>query len=416
MNNVTAETLPIPDHVPPELVRSSPGYDAVASDWRNPFADTENVFTADYPPIFFVPGYPIPIVGTKALGTWMITRHEDIREVYQTPAVFSSHGIAGYQHLAGEDWEMLPLSVDAPMHRHYRLPLVSSVSPKAVNGMDGLIRARANALIDQFIDRGECEFISEFGRPYPISIFMRLMGFPVEEMYDRFLVWEKHILSGDDLTLEERGAGIKECIAWLRAFIADREQNPQDDLTSKIVQAQIDGRPINADEKIGLVFMLFVGGLDTIVGSLSLWFPWLCAHPEYRAKLIERPELIPGAVEELLRMNPLVSSPRTVTRDVVFRGITMKAGDVVLLLSATGNFDERKFTCPRTANFERSPNPHMTLAAGPHRCLGSHLARRELQVALETWLKRIPNFEIKEGFEVVAHAGLHAVRELRLVW
>lgn len=115
-------------------------------------------------------------------------------------------------------------------------------------------------------------------------------------------------------------------------------------------------------------------------------------------------------------MNPLVSSPRTVTRDIVFRGVTMQAGDVVLLLSATGNFDERKFACPRTADFTRSPNPHMTLAAGPHRCLGSHLARRELQVALEIWLKRIPDFQIEDGFEVVAHAGLHAVRELRLVW
>ena len=125
----------------------------------NPFADTENVFKANYPPIFFVPGYPIPIVGSTALGTWMITRHDDIREVYQTPAIFSSHGIAGYQHLAGEDWEMLPLSVDAPLHRHYRLPLVASVSPKAVNAMDGLIRSRANSLIDNFIDRGKCEFI-----------------------------------------------------------------------------------------------------------------------------------------------------------------------------------------------------------------------------------------------------------------
>ncbi len=416
MNNPTAETHEIPDHVPPELVRSGPGFDDVASDWRNPFADTENVFTGDYPPIFFVPGYPIPIVGTSALGAWMITRHDDIREVFQTPAVFSSHGIAGYQHLAGEDWEMLPLSVDAPMHRHYRLPLAPSVSPKAVNAMDGLIRERANSLIDAFIDRGQCEFISEFGRPYPISIFMRLMGFPVEKMYEKFLEWETHILSADNLTLEERREGIKECIAWLRSFIAERERNPQDDLTSVIVQSQIDGRPINADEKIGLVFMLFVGGLDTIVGSLSLWFPWLCAHPEYRTQLVERPELIPGAVEELLRMNPLVSSPRTVTRDIVFRGVTMKAGDVVVMLSATGNFDERKFSCPRTADFERSPNPHMTLAAGPHRCLGSHLARRELNIAMETWLKRIPNFEIEEGFEVVAHPGLKAVRELRLVW
>ena len=104
--------------------------------------------------------------------------------------------------------------------------------------------------------------------------------------------------------------------------------------------------------------MLFVGGLDTIVGSLSLWFPWLWRPTRTTgARLIEQPELIPGAVEELLRMNPLVSSPRTVTRDIEFRGVTMKAGDVVLLLSATGNFDERKFTCPRTADFERSPNP-----------------------------------------------------------
>ena len=114
MIDATDETPRVPDHVPPELVRSSQGFDDVASDWRNPFADTENVFKADYPPIFFVPGYPIPIVGSTALGTWMITRHDDIREVYQTPAIFSSHGIAGYQHLAGEDWEMLPLSVDAP--------------------------------------------------------------------------------------------------------------------------------------------------------------------------------------------------------------------------------------------------------------------------------------------------------------
>lgn len=415
MSDATVEQLPIPDHVPPELVRPGKGFDDVSSDWRNPFADTANVFR-DCPPIFFVPGFPIPIVGSTALGTWMITRHEDIREAYQNAEVFSSHGIAGFQHLAGEPWEMLPLSVDAPMHMKYRMPLVSSVSPKSVDAMESMIRARANSLIDNFIDKGECEFVEEFGRPFPISIFMNLMGFPVEEMYEKFLEWEKHILSGQDLPLEERAEGIKECIAWLRSFIADREKNPQNDLTSQIVQAQIGDRPINADEKIGLVFMLFVGGLDTIVGSLSLWFPWLCAHPEYRAKLIEQPDLIPDAVEELLRMNPLVDSPRVVTRDIEFRGVTMKQGDVVMLMNSTGNFDEQKFEHPREVDFGRYPNHHFTFAAGPHRCLGSHLARRELHVALETWLTRIPEFRIKEGFQVVAHAGLHAVRELRLAW
>lgn len=398
---------PLPKHVPESVYRDWPYSRAPAADWKNPFAETEIIFTDAYPSIFYTAG----IFG----GTWMVTRYEDVRTVYQSADKFSSVGIGGFQKLAGEEWEMLPLAADAPMHTHYRALLNPHLAPRKVAAMEPSIRDRANELIDSFISRGECEFIAEFARPYPISIFMHLMGFPWS-MYEQFLIWEKHILSGDDLTLEERAEGIRECISWLRTFIAERDQNPQDDLTSAIITSEVDGRPISQDEKIGMVFMLFVGGLDTIAGSLSLWLPWLSVNTSHRQSLIDNPALIPDAVEELLRVNPLVNSPRYVKEDIVFQGVTMKKGDQVTCMNSAAAFDGTAIECPREVRFDRRPNRHFTLAAGPHRCLGSHLGRMELRIALETFLARIPEYRVKPGVDIQAIGGLGGIKKLPLEW
>lgn len=397
----------IPAHVPESIVRDWPQGRVHAANWKDPFAETKQIFTDEYPSIF----YSLGPFG----GSWMVTRYEDIKTVYQTPEHFSSVGIGGFQKIAGEEWEMLPLASDGNDHRNYRSLLNPHLAPHQIDLMEDSIRARANELIDNFIDKGECEFVAEFARPYPIYIFMKLMGFPWS-MYEKFLEWEHHILNGEGLTLEERAVGIRECIEWLRSFIAEREAAPQDDLTSKIVTAEIDGQPLSADEKIGMVFMLFVGGLDTIAGSLSLWLPWLFNNPDHRKQLIDNPEIIPTAVEELLRVNPLVNSPRYVQEDMVFQGVEMKKGDQVTCMNTAGAFDESQFGCPRDVKFDRQPNRHMTLAFGPHRCLGSHLARRELTVALETWLERIPDYRVKEGADIKAIGGLGGIGELPLEW
>lgn len=401
-------TLNLPDHVPADLYRDWPAGNVLAGDWRNPFAETEAVFSADYPSIFYT-------MGNFGVYTWMVTRHEDVRTVYQTPEIFSSIGIGGYQKLAGEEWEMLPLAIDAPDHSNYRSLLLPPLSPKKISALEEPMRLRSLELIDSFISKGECDFVDDFARPYPISIFMNLMGFP-SSMYEQFLQWEKCILSGGDLTLDDRASGIRDCIAWLRGFIEERENNPQQDLTTTIVTSQINGKPITPDGKIGMVFMLFVGGLDTVASSLSLWFTWLGVNTDYRQQLIDNPKLIPSAVEELLRVNPVVNSPRYVKEDTVFRGVTMKKGDQVTCMNSAACFDEAVFNCPREVVFDRAPNKHLTLAAGPHRCMGSHLARRELKIALETWLEKIPNYRIKPGSDVTAFGGLGGVKWLPLEW
>jgi len=268
-------------------------------------------------------------------------------------------------------------------------------------------------MIDAIAAKGEVDMAWDFGRVYPVRVFMGLMGFP-PEMFETFLDWEWNILHSGQL--ERMQWALRNVLQFLRGFIAEKEKNPDDHVTSLIVHGKIEGRPLTEDEKIGMVWFLWLGGLDTVAATISQMYRRMALQPDIQRRIRGRPDLINGAVEEFLRTQPILSTRRTATKDFEWHGIRIKTGDAFSCLNPAGNFDPTRFENPREFDPARKVNRHFTFVSGIHSCLGAHLARRELRLLLEEWFKRIPEFRVKPGADTTVFPGLLSIRHLPLVW
>jgi|KBSSwiStaDraftv2_1062776.scaffolds.fasta_scaffold431316_1 cytochrome P450 len=406
MDDASAVTLEIPAHVPPELAREFQ-FETL------PGADVDSVQAAadalrGGPEIFFGLG------SRRGEGAWVLTRHELIREAYQDAELFSSRHNADFALLIGEDWPLLPLEADPPAHAAWRILLNPIFAPARMKLMEAQIEALAVELVDGLAAKGEAEFVSEFGEVFPVQIFLRMFGLPLEDT-GLFVAWEGDLIHG--LTIEARQQAARSIVEYLRRVLAERRAQPADDLLSYVATVEIEGRLLTPDEALGVAFLLYSAGLDTVANMLAFMFKYLAEHPQDQQLLRDEPALIPNAIEELMRAFPIILSGRQVTRDVEWHGVKMKAGDVVTLPTMLAGRDAQEFPNPDVVDFRREKVSHITFAAGPHRCVGSHLARRELRIALEEWLKRVPPFRIKPGERAVTHGiGVFGVERLPLVW
>jgi cytochrome P450 len=398
----------IPSHVPLELVMEPMAWDDTTTD-ADAFSITERALD-ELPPIFFSPR---PRYGVSP-PAWVVTHHADIRRVYERGELYSTKGAAGFNQLVGETFPMIPLGIDPPLHGKYRMFLNPKFSPRAIADMETAIQKSINDLIDGFVDKGSCDAAYEFGRVYPVQVFLDLMGFPQNKLED-FLSWGYAILHtfGD---IEKIQWGMGNAINWLREFVEETRGKPSDSLTSYIVHGEIDGRPLTDDEIIGTLTFLWLGGLDTVAATTALMFRRLAMQPELQQQLRDNPDLINNAVEEFLRMAPLVNSARLVKQDHEIRGIQIKAGDWIICANNVGNFDPEQFPDPREVRFDRASNRHFSFAGGPHLCLGIHLARRELRIALGEFLRRVPPFTLAPDAPREAFPGLIAAPRVPIVW
>ncbi|PEQ12023.1 cytochrome [Novosphingobium sp. PC22D] len=347
-------------------------------------------------------------------GNWVVTHYEDIDRVYTDNEHFSNAGTAEFQRLIGETFKSIPLAIDPPDHAKYRMFLWPYFSPARITrDLEPEIRKVCVEMIEEIADKGEVDMAWDFARVFPVRIFMGLMGFP-KEMFDDFLEWEWNILHSG--SLEKMQWALSNVLKFLRGFIAEKEANPDPFLTSSIVHGEIEGRPLTEDEKIGIVWFLWLGGLDTVAATIAQMYRRMALQPELQQRIRENPEIINSAVEEFLRTQPILSSARTATKDFEWHGIQVKKGDSFSCLNPSGNFDPARFEDPRTFNPERKGNRHFTFVGGIHTCLGAHLARRELRVLLEEWFKRIPEFRVKPGADTTVFPGLLSIRNLPLVW
>ena len=395
----------IPANVPPELVRdwdfaAAPGGD------RDPFLAVSVLHEG--PDIFWAPRvcYGNP--------SWVVTRDALMREVFQDHATFTARKISGFSALMDETFDMIPLEKDPPDHTQYRLLMNPLFSPMRLKAIEESVIGTAEALVEAARIKGECEFMDAFARPFPATVFLSLMGLPLE-LTPQFLAWEDGILHGR--TIEERSSAARSIRDYLRATIEDRRLNPTDDLVSFAIKSQIGGRPVTDDETMGICVLLFIGGLDTVTATLGFAFRHLAMNPQDQQTLRDRPELIKNAIEEFLRAHAPVNTHRYATRDVDFHGVTLRKGDCVMLSPGLGGRDEREFPEPHKIDFERENLRHIAFGAGAHRCIGSHLARREVGIALELWLSRIPPFRVKAGQDVITQpAQPMGVEYLPIVW
>lgn len=399
-----------PAHVPRHLVRDiRVALGLIPNELDEPYDPTLRLLEDDVPPLFFSP-FPHTHVME---GTWVVTRFKDISTVYQNSELYSNAGGAAFQRLVGEMWPAIPLGIDPPDHERYRRFLNPWFTARAVGEMGTDIRALVDETIDSFAEARGGDIAWDFARVFPVRVFLKLMGLPFS-MFEQFLQWEYEILHSHDYdTMKQATSAI---LAYLRSFIAARLAEPDDSLTSRIVNGSINDVPLTDDERIGTIFLLWLGGLDTVASTLSQMFRRLALDHALQNRLRAQPSLIPGAVEEFLRMQPLVNSVRMLKQDLELHGVQMRKGDHVKCLTTVGNFDPEAFRCPREFDPERKANRHFTLASGPHICLGAHLARLELKTALEQWLARVPTFSLAAGASRAVVPGLLSVRNLEICW
>ncbi|KUM25694.1 cytochrome [Mesorhizobium loti] len=402
-------TNPVPDHVPPEMVRdfslfTSPGMSPTPN--GDPHAAVACVHSG--PPIFYS-----PLNTRDGRGTWVITRASDQRRVLQDTETFSSHRSI-FASALGESWPMIPLELDPPAHGAFRSLLNPLFSPKRVSALEPAVRERAIRLIAGIAASGtSCDVMKDFAFPFTVNIFLHLLGLP-DDRIDTFVGWARDLLHGDDV---KRPAAARTIVSFIDELAAARRKDLVDDFMTFIVQAQVEGRRLTKQEVRGVGILVFVAGLDTVAAAIGFDLAYLARNLKDQELLRGEPDRIVLAAEELLRAYPTVQLIRVATKDIDFEGAPIRKGDYVSCATVIANRDPAEFECPNTVDLAREDNRHATFGFGPHRCLGSHLARREIVIGLEEWLARIPTFRIKKGTAPITSGGhVFGIENLILDW
>lgn len=353
---------------------------------------------------------------TEGQGYWVLTRFEDIREAFQNPEVFCNHSIVATD--PDPKYRFLPSYTDPPQHMKYRGPMNRWFSPKAVARYSPTIRQHAREIVEGVVGAGEADFLKVFGDHFPARTFASVMGLPQEDT--PFFIDCANRISATVNTVNADPVGAMDDIkSYFAEALANRRSQPRDpsvDFVTFLMGATIDDRPLDDQEFLDICMTLTFGSLDTTKSVLGWSFWHLATHPVDRAWVVKDPAIIPSAVEEFLRAYPIVSMARKATRDVDFHGCPIKKDDMVLLWQQAANRDPAVFPQADQVRLDRSPNRHIAFGASEHRCLGSHLARAELQIALEEWHRLIPEYWIPDGAEILAHGGQISLLSLPIVW
>ena len=395
----------IPDHVPSSLVRPFP-YVFGMTTAADPFGEWAAA-VHDGPEIFYAPhAYP------GATPAWIVRRVEDLRKIYFDTETFSSKDFSPFAKLIGDTWTNLPVEIDPPHHAKYRAFINPLFTPSAMAKLEDRIRGYAVEYIEGFCERGECEFMADFAFEFPIKVFLELMDFPLSNTR-QFLEWETGLLhSLDTATIAEATRNV---VGFLRDEIEDRRRNPRGDIISYALGVEVDGRKLNEDELVGFAFNLFIGGLDTVSTNMGLQFLHLARNPQHQQLLKDDPRQIPHAIDEMMRAYAAVTTFRTCTRETEFNGVKMMPGDKVAMSTTLAGRDPQEFPEPGEVRFDRNPR-HVSFGFGPHMCVGMHLAKREMRIAIEEFVSRIPQFGIRPGHAVEYHLGMIQPVTLPLVW
>jgi cytochrome P450 len=401
------QPVPVPDHVPKDMIADFPLLMGVYSD-ENPF---ERIVpeACEGPDVFYCPN----VLPAGQGGAWIFRRQIDNREVYNDIEHFSNKGFSGYPDLIGEKWHPVPAETDPPEHTFFRQLLNPVFAPGSVAKMEAMVHEAAVRTVNSIKGKTECDFMAEFAFPFPVSVVLDLMGLPQDRM-DEFLTWERQLLHSGDFDV--MADGVRKVTTYLRSVIAERKENPGDDLISFAVKAEVNGRKMTDDELLGYAFNFYIGGLDTVSANLGNFFYHLATHLEHQRYLRENPDKLRIVIEEFLRAFAAVSTVRVCKKETTIRGATIKPGDRVWLCTTLSNRDPDEYDNPHEVILDRNPS-HVTFATGPHHCLGTHLARRELRIAMEEFFKAIPEFRLKPGVAVSSQiGGIIQPRNLPITW
>lgn len=397
-----------PEHIHPDMIVDFDIYDLPGGD-LDIHAGLLHFQRGGYPDIFWTP---------RNGGHWVVTRAEDVRVVHSDNSRFLSRRVSVPK--PPEDApQMIPLESDPPRHGDLRRPVARALMPKMIDAIETKVRERTIALIESFVNRGACEFVGEFCQVLPVAVFLDLVDLPAS-LKDVFLPLVDRASRGQ--TAEARALAQGEIQAMLSNIVAERRRAPDVDLISQITAIDVAGRTITHEETTAYATLLLIAGLDTTLSLLALAARFLATHPTHRAELIARLDdktFLRNAVEELVRLGGAVTViGREIAEDFEFKGMPFRKGEMILAPAIYAGHDEQRVANPETVDFGRKfPIYHATFGAGPHICPGQFLARRELQIFLEEWLVRIPNFEITPGTQPrFASGAVCSVLNLDLSW
>jgi cytochrome P450 len=355
-----------------------------------------------------------PVMQVEGVGV-LLSRKVEIDEALRHPEIFTSNMSA--VDLANKR-PMIPLQIDPPEQKKFRKLLDPIFAPRKMVPMEDEVAALVNHLIDQFIDRGEVDFAKEFSIPFPSQVFLTLLGLPMAEV-DRFLVMKDGIIRPDHVTgalygsVEARAYQQKTAdsvYAYFEEILDERQKEPKDDLLSHFLQAEVEGNKLSREDILDICFLFLIAGLDTVTATLDCMFSFLAQHPEHREMIVADPNLIPSAIEEMLRWEtPVMGIARAAKVDTELNGCPIKEGQMVMIMLGSANTDEAEFPDGDVVRFDREANRHLAFGGGVHRCLGSHLARMELRVALREWHRRIPEYSVEPGHTLVYTPSIRSI-------
>jgi cytochrome P450 len=379
------------------------------SDWATDFSHLEPEWSADPYPIQDDLRQRCPIAHTDRFGGgWLPTRYEDVAAIAYDTERFSSRSIIMGNFRPPRDIAPIggspPISSDPPFHQHARKLLLGAFTKTAISRQEPATRAFCHELVDRLEGRDVVDAAAEYAQHIPMRVIADMLGFPPEDG-PQFREFVEDLLEGINLPPEDRIVRMERLFTYLLDQVNDHLDHPRDDITSYLLGAEIFGQKLTADHVTGAMALLLIAGIDTTwsaIGS-SLWH--LARTPADRERLVAEPGLVPTAMEEFLRAYAPVTMARLVKDDMHWHGADMKADDWILLSFPAANRDPAQFDRAGEVVIDRQLNRHAAFGLGIHRCLGSHLARMELRVALGVWLERIPEFTLADPAAVTWSAG-----------
>ncbi len=392
-----------PDHVPDHLVVDHDYVDLAGMAELGVYAASKRLH--DGPDIIWTQRHG---------GHWLVTRAEDVKFVQENYAIFSHEEFMIPRLL--NPFKVVPLSVDPPNHARYRAVLNPAFAPSKIAKMRGDAKILTIELIEQIRPKGRCEFVSEFARIMPVAMFLRIVDLPLDRR-EEFVEWGLAIMSSYDP--DERMKANMRVREYLKTVLDEREGGEGEDLLTRVANWRRNPRFESDEETLSMATLLFVGGLDTVASSLSYITHYLAQHPEQQARLRKDKDIIPKAAEEFLRRFGLSNTGRILTRDFEYKGVLFKKDDMIMVPNNLSGIDDRAYPNPLVVDFDRGVGPmdHNTFGNGPHKCIGAGLARAEIQVFLDEFVGRMPEFRLDPDQVNVEHCGsVPGFDELHLRW
>jgi cytochrome P450 len=382
----------IPEHVPQDIVFSYDyhGDPRVTSDVHSSLQSIQN----DAPPIFYTP---------KNGGHWVVSRFDEIKKVVEDYEVFSAKEMQ-IPRIENPPF-FIPLNVDPPNNIPYRQALMPAFSPKSIKILEEKVRHWAATIIDDALAKGDgVDFVREVASVYPVSIFMELMGMPMDRLWEFRNLSEAFFSTNDQEKIHQLSGQI---IMTMTEILEEKKANPSDDLMSHILNIKVKGEPISLGEMQNMCFLLFLGGMDTVANVTGYAFRHLSNMPELQKRLSDNSADISKFTDEAIRMFGVISNPRIVAKDSNVFGINFKKDDMVLCLLPISGRDDRKNKNAHIFDIDRAKEDSNTLtfSSGPHMCIGSFLARSEIRILVEEWFKRVRKYEVVPDTELGFRMG-----------